>query len=49
MSRTKLMHGTFQNGINAQNMNMGQNLNRDDGWKREESTAVKVRKGRLHK
>jgi site-specific DNA-methyltransferase (adenine-specific) len=37
-----------QYGINATAMSMGQNLNRDDGWKREESTAVKVRKGRLN-
>jgi site-specific DNA-methyltransferase (adenine-specific) len=35
-------------GINATAMSMGQNLNRDDGWKHEESTAVKVRKGRLN-
>jgi site-specific DNA-methyltransferase (adenine-specific) len=35
-------------GINATAMSMGQNLNRDDGWKRDESTAVKVRKGRLN-
>jgi len=35
-------------GINAPAMSMGQNLNRDDGWKREESTAVKIRKGRLN-
>lgn len=34
-------------GINAPNMQMGQNLNRADGWKREASTAVKV-KGRLN-
>ena len=34
-------------GINAPAMNMGQNLNRDDGWKREASTAVKL-KGRLN-
>jgi len=34
-------------GINAPNMSMGQNLNRDDGWKREPSTAVKL-KGRLN-
>lgn len=35
-------------GINAPNMSMGQNLNRADGWKRDESTAVKLRKGRLN-
>jgi len=35
-------------GINAQSMSMGQNLNRADGWRREESTATKVRKGRLN-
>jgi site-specific DNA-methyltransferase (adenine-specific) len=35
-------------GINAPAMSVGQNLNRDDGWKREESTAVKMRKGRLN-
>ncbi len=35
-------------GINADAMSMGQNLNRADGWKREASTAVKVRKGRLN-
>lgn len=35
-------------GINAPNMSMGQNLNRDDGFKRDNSTAVKVRKGRLN-
>lgn len=35
-------------GINAANMNMGQNLNRSDGWKRSESTAVKAKKGRLN-
>ena len=34
-------------GINAPAMSMGQNLNRDDGWKREASTAVKL-KGRLN-
>ena len=34
-------------GINAPKMSMGQNLNRDDGWKRDASTAVKV-KGRLN-
>jgi site-specific DNA-methyltransferase (adenine-specific) len=35
-------------GINAPAMSMGQNLNRDDGFKRTESTAVKIRKGRLN-
>lgn len=35
-------------GINADAMSMGQNLNRADGWKRDESTAVKIRKGRLN-
>jgi site-specific DNA-methyltransferase (adenine-specific) len=35
-------------GINATNMTMGQNLNHDDGWKRDESTAVKAKKGRLN-
>jgi site-specific DNA-methyltransferase (adenine-specific) len=35
-------------GINAPNMAMGQNLNRNDGWRREESTAVKLKKGRLN-
>lgn len=35
-------------GINATNMSMGQNLNRNDGWERSESTAVKMRKGRLN-
>jgi site-specific DNA-methyltransferase (adenine-specific) len=34
-------------GINAPVMSMGQNLNRADGWKREASTAVKL-KGRLN-
>lgn len=34
-------------GINAPNMQMGQNLNRNDGWQRKESTAVKL-KGRLN-
>lgn len=34
-------------GINAPNMSMGQNLNRADGWKRDASTAVKL-KGRLN-
>ncbi len=35
-------------GINAQSMSMGQNLNRADGWRREESTATKLRTGRLN-
>lgn len=35
-------------GINAANMSMGNNPNRKDGWSREESTAVKSRKGRLN-
>lgn len=35
-------------GINAAKMAMGQNLSRSDGWNRDESTAVKVRKGRLN-
>jgi site-specific DNA-methyltransferase (adenine-specific) len=35
-------------GINAPNMSMGQNLNRNDGWRRGESTAVRLRKGRLN-
>lgn len=34
-------------GINAPKMSMGQNLNRNDGWKRGESTAVAL-KGRLN-
>lgn len=34
-------------GINAPSMSMGQNLNRADGWKRGDSTAVKL-KGRLN-
>ena len=34
-------------GINAPVMSMGQNLNRNDGWHREQSTAVKL-KGRLN-
>ncbi len=37
-----------QYGINAPNMSMGQNLNRNDGWHRKESTAVKIKKGRLN-
>lgn len=35
-------------GINADAMSMGQNLNRADGWKREASTAVRIKKGRLN-
>lgn len=35
-------------GINVPAMSMGQKLNREDGWKRDESTAVKARKGRLN-
>ncbi len=35
-------------GINAASMSMGNNPNRKDGWSREESTAVKSRKGRLN-
>jgi len=35
-------------GINAPKMQMGQNLNRNDGWKRGESTSTKARKGRLN-
>lgn len=35
-------------GINAPSMNMGQNLSRNDGFNRGESTAVKARKGRLN-
>ena len=35
-------------GINAPSMSMGQNLNRNDGFSRGESTAVKTRKGRLN-
>lgn len=31
-------------GINATDMSMGQNLSRADGWKREESTALKIKK-----
>ncbi len=36
-------------GINAPNMTMGLNRNRDDGWLREESTATRLKKGRLNK
>lgn len=35
-------------GINAQSMSMGQNKNRNDGWARGDSTAIKIRKGRLN-
>lgn len=35
-------------GINAHGMSMGNNPNRNDGWHREESTAVRLRKGRLN-
>ncbi len=35
-------------GINAPNMSMGQNKNRTDGWSRGDSTAVKIKKGRLN-
>lgn len=35
-------------GINAPSMSMGQNKNRSDGWARDDSTAVKLRKGRLN-
>jgi site-specific DNA-methyltransferase (adenine-specific) len=35
-------------GINAPNMSMGQNKNRADGWNRGDSTAVKIKKGRLN-
>ena len=35
-------------GINAPAMSMGQNKNRSDGWSRGDSTAVKLRKGRLN-
>ena len=35
-------------GINAPNMSMGQNRNRADGWRRDDSTTVKLRKGRLN-
>lgn len=35
-------------GINAQNMSMGQNKSRADGWTRDDSTAIKIRKGRLN-
>jgi site-specific DNA-methyltransferase (adenine-specific) len=35
-------------GINAPSMTMGQNLSRKDGSNHKESTAVKLRKGRLN-
>lgn len=35
-------------GINADRMSMGQNKNREDGWNREDSTAVRIKKGRLN-
>lgn len=35
-------------GIGAENYSNGQNLNRKDGWYREESTAVRVKKNRLN-
>jgi len=35
-------------GINAPNISMGQNKNRADGWVRGDSTAVKIKKGRLN-
>lgn len=35
-------------GINAPGMSMGQNKNRADGWARDDSTAVKLKKGRLN-
>lgn len=35
-------------GINANKMSMGANKKRSDGWSRGDSTAVKVRKGRLN-
>lgn len=35
-------------GINASGMSMGNNPNRKDGWNRGESTAVKIKKGRLN-
>ena len=35
-------------GINAPSMSMGQNLSRNDGFSRGESTAVKAKKGRLN-
>lgn len=35
-------------GINAPSMSMGQNLSRNDGFSRGNSTAVKIKKGRLN-
>jgi site-specific DNA-methyltransferase (adenine-specific) len=35
-------------GINAATMSMGQNKSRADGWDRGDSTAVKLKKGRLN-
>jgi site-specific DNA-methyltransferase (adenine-specific) len=35
-------------GINAPNMSMGTNLNRNDGWNRKESTAKSIKKGPLN-
>ncbi len=35
-------------GINAPGMSMGQNKNRADGWARGDSTAMKLKKGRLN-
>lgn len=35
-------------GINAPNMSMGQHKNRDDGFTRDDSTAVRLKKGRLN-
>ena len=36
-------------GINADKFSNGQNLNRKDGWNREESTSKKIRKNRLQR
>lgn len=36
-------------GINAPNMQMGMNKNRNDGFSRGDSTAVKIKKGRLNR
>ncbi len=35
-------------GIGAENYSNGQNLNRKDGWYREEATAVRIKKNRLN-
>lgn len=35
-------------GINAPNMQMGANCNRNDGWSHEDSTALRLKKGRLN-